>query len=102
MRGNVPKYLRLLTLFADSHAPNVTRLGALLAAGERASMAELAHTLKGAAGAIGATRVSETAAALVTTLRAHAGNEEIAAHCAALIAELNSLIEAVRSVARAK
>jgi signal transduction histidine kinase/CheY-like chemotaxis protein len=102
MRGNLPKYLRLLTLFVDSHAPNVTHLGALLAAGERTSMAELAHTLKGAAGAIGATRVSETAAALVTALRAHAGNEAIEAHCTALIAELNSLIEAVRSVAREK
>jgi HPt (histidine-containing phosphotransfer) domain-containing protein len=97
MRGNVPKYLRLLALFADSQAPNVAHLGALLTTGDLNSITELAHTLKGAAGAIGATRVSEAAAALDAAIRSGAKQSEINANCTLLIVELELSIEWIRN-----
>jgi HPt (histidine-containing phosphotransfer) domain-containing protein len=96
MRGNVPKYARLLALFADSHAPNVAHLSELVATGNRAGLIELSHALKGSAGTVGALHLSAAAATLLAALRADAGWDEIEAGCAALNGELKSLVDGIR------
>ena len=97
VRGSPTKHARVLTLFIDSHAGDATRLAAGLAANDLGALKELAHTLKGSAGSVGALQVSAAAATLHSALRANAGREEIDAHCTALIAELTLLIGRIRS-----
>jgi HPt (histidine-containing phosphotransfer) domain-containing protein len=61
-----------------------------------ATLKELAHTLKGSAGTIGAQLVAEAAAALHAALRANVGSEEIAGLCRRLVVELKLLTEDIR------
>ena len=100
LRGNVPRYVRLLVLFADSHAPNLASLAERLAAGDLATLGELAHSLKGAAGTIGAMRVANAAAALDAAVRAGVGarTEEISIQCAALRHDLRAFIASIRTL----
>jgi PAS domain S-box-containing protein len=97
MRGDATKFVRMLILFADSHATDAAQLAAALAANDRDAIKALAHTLKGSAGTIGATRIAEAATAIHSALRANPGAQEIDAPCEALIVELDVLIESVRS-----
>jgi two-component system sensor histidine kinase/response regulator len=97
MRGDATKFVRMLILFADSHATDAAQLAAALAANHRDAIKALAHTLKGSAGTIGATRIAEAATAIHSALRANPGAQEIDAPCEALIVELDVLIESVRS-----
>ena len=99
VRGDTTKHARMLALFAGSHAQDVPYLADGLASNDLAALKQLAHTLKGSAGTIGATRVAEAAAALHSALRESAGRETIDSGCNALIAELNSLIEGIRQAA---
>jgi HPt (histidine-containing phosphotransfer) domain-containing protein len=62
---------------------------------------DLAHTLKGSAGTIGAAGVAAAAKALHASLCASAGAGEPDLHAAALITELTSLTEGLRSVLEA-
>ena len=97
VRGNVAKHARMLALFADSHGGDAQRLAAALAADDLASARELAHTLKGSAGTIGATTVAAAAIALHAALRADAARPEIDACSATLTGELSALIERLRT-----
>ncbi|MCX7166209.1 MAG: ATP-binding protein [Rhodocyclales bacterium] len=99
VRGDTTKHARMLALFAGSHTQDVPHLADGLASNDLATLKQLAHTLKGSAGTIGATRVAEAAAALHSALRESAGRETIDSGCNALIAELNSLIEGIRQAA---
>ena len=96
MRDNATKYARTLTLFADSHAQDAAQLAAGLESNDFTALKKLAHTLKGSAGMIGATAVSEAAAILDSAIRTSAGQEEIDAACTVLITQLASLLESVR------
>ena len=98
VRGNATKYARILTLFADGHGTDATRLSEGLAANDLTTLKELAHTLKGAAGTIGAKRTAEAAAVLHSAIRMNAGRDEIDSGCSALIKELTPLIERIRDV----
>jgi PAS domain S-box-containing protein len=94
VRGNRDTYRRLPGLFAERHAQDAERLlGADL---ER--LRALAHTLKGAAGTIGAVRVQELAGALDAAIRGGAGPAEIEPNRATLAAELNTLIAGIRAI----
>ena len=88
VQGDAARHARLLALFAATHGDYVARGLEALAAKDFAGLQQLAHALKGSAGAIGATPVAEAAAALVEALRHDAGE-------AALAAELAPLIEVI-------
>jgi PAS domain S-box-containing protein len=98
MRGQTAKYAQLLRLFANEHERDAARLAALPAAGNPAEIRQLAHTLKGVAGALGATWVLEAADALQTAFRQNAAAAQIGACCTALAAELSELIGGIHAV----
>ena len=62
MRGKRPLYAEMLVKFADGQADAVTRARAALASGDTETVVRELHTLKGAAGTIGATALQEAAA----------------------------------------
>ncbi|MCC7312732.1 MAG: response regulator [Sulfuritalea sp.] len=96
MQGNAPKYAQMLAVFAASHGKDEVRLADALAAGDSAALVDLAHILKGSAGAIGATGLAEAAAALHAAIRAAMPRDGIDRCCAALISELASLIKRIQ------
>jgi PAS domain S-box-containing protein len=96
VRGDAKKHAHMLTLFANSHAADTADLDAVLAANDMVKLKELAHTLKGSAGTIGAQPVADAAAALHAGLRANAGSEEISGLCRRLVVELKLLSEGIR------
>ncbi|MGZ8250396.1 PAS domain S-box protein, partial [Methylomagnum sp.] len=93
VRGNRDTYLRLLGLFADQHARDMERLGT----SDMARLKALTHTLKGAAGTIGAVRVQGLAGELDAAIRQDAEPAVIEPCRAALVAELGALIEGIRT-----
>jgi PAS domain S-box-containing protein len=99
MRGNATKYLRMLTLFADSHAADAAQLASALAVNDLAAVKDLAHTLKGSAGTVGALRVADAAASLHAALRDNPQTLDAGTLVETLIAELNTLVEGVRRAA---
>lgn len=96
LHGKVATYIRLLRLFADSHADNPRNIAEWLAAGDLPQVQQLAHTLKGSAGNLGATRVSVAAGALQVAIRTDAGRDEIERLTGDLTTELMPLIEGIR------
>jgi two-component system sensor histidine kinase/response regulator len=69
VRGKVPTLRRMIRLFVDSHAGDIALLCAHLAAGDRETAQRLVHSLKGAAGTIGATALQVTAANLEALMK---------------------------------
>ncbi len=69
VRGLAKSYLRLLRLFLDTHADDLPAMRHLLAAGEMHEAQRLAHSLKGTAATLGATRLQELAARLEAEVR---------------------------------
>lgn len=97
VRGKLPLYRRLLALFVDHHGDEVERLRERLQAGDLVEIQRLAHTLKGSAGHLGATRVQTAADALQAAIRHGAGRDDID-HCfKAVAAELSPLLDGVRA-----
>ena len=83
MRGKAGKYLDLLCRFINEHSNDMSRLAECLSANDHEVALRLTHTLKGAAGTLGAERLAELARNLEGMLRASqenpAGEEAIAA-----------------------
>jgi len=69
VRGNLPTYLRVLSLFVDGHADDPARLQAHVTQQELHKAQRLAHTLKGSAGNIGIVSLQRSAAALEQALQ---------------------------------
>ena len=67
--GKTDRYLALLDLFVGSHADDMMRLEASLAAGDHATAHRLAHTLRGSAATMGAEHLAALAGGLETRLR---------------------------------
>jgi PAS domain S-box-containing protein len=99
MRGNGTKFLRMLKLFVDSHAPEAEQIASALAANDLITTKQLAHTLKGSAGTVGAMRVAAAAASLHAAIRDNLQAQEIDTLGKSLISELNALVEGVRRAA---
>jgi PAS domain S-box-containing protein len=100
MRGNGTKYLRMLTLFVDSHAADAAQLASALAADDLDAVKALAHTLKGSAGTVGAMRIADAAAALHAAIRDNPqARADVDTLGKTLIAELDALVESVRHAA---
>ena len=98
MHGNAPKYAKMLIVFAGSHDKDAALLADGLASGDSAALQDLAHTLKGSAGTIGASPLGEAAAALHSALRAETAGSATARCCSSLISELASLTGHIRAV----
>ncbi|MCL2635884.1 MAG: response regulator, partial [Betaproteobacteria bacterium] len=69
MRGRIGSYKRLLGKFIDNHSGDFPVIARHLAAGENKEARRLAHSLKGAAGALGAVLVQAAAAELEMAIR---------------------------------
>ncbi|MBI2309243.1 MAG: PAS domain S-box protein [Rhodocyclales bacterium] len=68
VRGRTASYRRLTRLYAESHATDMDTLRRQLAAGETTNAGRTAHSLKGAAGTLGAMLLQRTAGELERTL----------------------------------
>jgi PAS domain S-box-containing protein len=95
VHGSTTLYVRILYLFADSHGEDPTRLAECLASDDLIVLKELAHTLKGSAGNVGAMGVAEAAADLQSAVGRSADPLEIERCSTTLIEELTSLIRRI-------
>jgi len=73
VRGNVGKYLKLVSLFVDLHCADMIRLEAMLISEDAVTVERFVHSLKGSAAAIGARQLSGMAQSLESALHAGAG-----------------------------
>jgi len=95
LNGNDAAYLQLLRRLATDHAGDMTRLRSQLAAGERDAARRIAHTLKGAAGNLGATGVQKLAAELEAALKQGGDAARVEPLAAAAEAALRQLAAAI-------
>ncbi|MFT3963369.1 PAS domain S-box protein [Propionivibrio sp.] len=93
VRGNAAKFRQVLALFLTRHGGDLEALRQCVDAGDTARAEQLAHSLKGSAGLIGATDVARLAAALIDAVRTGAGAARIDRQFAALAPALRALIE---------
>jgi two-component system sensor histidine kinase/response regulator len=98
VHSNAATYLRLLGLLVEHHRSDPEQLARHLATGDFAELGRVAHTLKSAAGAMGAMRVQGLADALNVAIRQEAGPDLIALRCAALADEFTALMVAIQDV----
>ncbi|MBI5900913.1 MAG: PAS domain S-box protein [Rhodocyclales bacterium] len=96
MRGNVAKFTRLLTLFAEGYHGHAEQIFTMLASGQLDAIEPIVHSLRGASGMLGATELSESAGKILVALENDAGAEEIGRLCAKLTEDLSCLIEGIR------
>lgn len=102
--GKPERYLRLLRMFLEHHAEDMALLRERLGAGDRAGAERLAHSLKGAAGTLGATRLHRLASEINRDLLepsdpGQAG--ERIAECERELAQLAAQVRALPSLAEA-
>ena len=96
--GKAPLYLSLVRRFLDAHADVVMALDEAWRNADQALALRLAHTLKGAAGQIGASAVQASAQALETELgQNHPAPEAVAAALQALAADVQPLLAALQA-----
>ena len=91
VHGHIDTYRRLLGMFTEQHAQDIGRIQDCLAAGDMTAAVRLAHSLKGAAAALGAESLRAAAEAEEMALRA--GNEAASEPLQALQAALETLIK---------
>jgi CheY-like chemotaxis protein len=98
LRAKPEKFARLLKLFYDSHASDAACLEAGWTAGDLIEMQRMAHTLKGAAGNLGALGVSQAADALQLAIRQSTARSEVERLFVNLMTEQTILIEGIAKV----
>ncbi len=98
LRGNTGLYRRLLVDFARRHGSDAAEVRRLAAAGERETLYQLAHDLKGEAGNLGMNALSAAADVAACAVRQDAAQEDILAagtalaqRCAEALAQLATL-----------
>jgi PAS domain S-box-containing protein len=74
--GNLRRYEILLRKFAEQQSVTIDAMKSALSAGDRATAERAAHSLKGAAGTLGANALSEAAARAETAIKSGRGEEE--------------------------
>jgi CheY-like chemotaxis protein len=97
-RGNPEKYAALLRLFVEHHQTDMARLRDCLASGDGVQAKRLAHSLKGAAGTIGAGVLQRLATDLDAALGEGRSPQEIDARIEAFAQAQQAFIAAVRAV----
>jgi CheY-like chemotaxis protein len=96
--GKAERYAELLLRLADNHADDVATLRACRAAGDTEQARRLAHTIKGAAGTLGAVRLQARAAELEAAIHAGRTDGEIEPLALALEAAQAEFAAAVRTL----
>ena len=102
LRGKPDKYLDLLEKFIAHHQATPNLLQTALAANDNVSAVRHAHSLKGAAGALGLTNLRSTAAELETALRENQLPGQITALLAHLEETQRSLISTLQALLATK
>jgi HPt (histidine-containing phosphotransfer) domain-containing protein len=74
--GNCRRYEALLRKFAEQQAPAIAAMTGALSAGDAATAERAAHSLKGAAGTLGANSLSEAAARAETAIKSGRGVDD--------------------------
>jgi HPt (histidine-containing phosphotransfer) domain-containing protein len=95
--GSDVRYAMLLQLFATNSDALMTSIQASLSTDDRATALPLIHSLKGAAGSVGAGRLHEVMVGLETAVRSQSADaiQSIATEAGAMHAELVSAIHAL-------
>ncbi|WP_207906558.1 PAS domain S-box protein [Methylomonas methanica] len=96
--GKMATYLRVLGLLVEHHGNDAQRLTDALADNDLIEVKRLAHTLKGAVGNLGATKVAELAEAVNAAIKQGVAPADIEQLCKALVTELSVLIAALQNV----
>ncbi len=96
LRGKWSSYERLLRLYADTHQNDMMRLRERFVAGAREEALRIAHSLKGASGALGAVAVQALAAELEAALRGEVDLTEVERLSLRVEAEQARLVPALR------
>ncbi len=99
--GRRDAYSRLLVTFVERHAEDMIRLGDQLSVGDHDTARRTAHSLKGAAGAIGLTRVQPASARLEQAIAAGEDADTLAALIATTAEHLDAACAAIRTAAPA-
>lgn len=96
IRGNIPKYLVLLSLFAESYQKHTEQILELLAAEMTTSLETIAYSLRGSAGLVGAQSVSEAANSVLSALR-YGRIDEVKQHGIILVETLSCAVNSIQS-----
>ncbi len=96
--GNRKLYLKLLRQFAGQQGPAADEITDALVQGDLGLAERVAHTVKGVAGNIGATRVRAAAGALEQLIRERAGAQDVEAAVRRLAGALEPLVKELRAV----
>jgi signal transduction histidine kinase/DNA-binding response OmpR family regulator/HPt (histidine-containing phosphotransfer) domain-containing protein len=95
--GNRRLYRNLLRQFIEQQGPALSEVESALATGERALAERVAHSLKGVAGNVGATRVQAAAARLETVIRDGSASADVAAATRELADVLTPVLSQLRA-----
>lgn len=96
--GDEGFYFSLLEQFCRQHAADGGVLTEKLAAGDRAGMAQVAHALRGVAGALGAVKVQQLARVLEEEIRAEATEDSLQMVLQELLDALSALVAKLQTV----
>lgn len=97
-RGKPEFLLRLMSMFALQHMTDAARLRSMAGTGDSQAILRIAHTLKSAAGNIGALTVSDAAA--IVQYAAKTGSAELSAQTLQLADQLEQLIRDLQPFAQ--
>jgi PAS domain S-box-containing protein len=95
--GRRDAYVRVLHQFVALYSDGLAELRAGVAAGDLATIERVAHSVRGAAGAIGAHRVESAAKALELGIARGMAPESIATACEALSTAIDALVVELRA-----
>ena len=100
MRGDIARYTRWLQTFVDQSAIELSALSACVSSGDRAGCGRWAHSLRGSAGSVGATRLRVQLEAFEQSLRSDARWPTVELQLAALVETNGLLADGLRSLGR--
>lgn len=98
VKGDLTKFRRFLTMFADSHSDDMTQVLEALASNQFDRAKNLAHGLKGVAGVLGATQILQTASELEQALRQETALDECIKLAKACDLAIRQLVRAISAL----
>ena len=102
VRGNEEKFCQVIELFLKGHEFDLEKIHAALTRSDMNAAEQLTHALKGSAGLIGATFVSDATTTLLTLIRQKARVDQIDKAYVALTPRLTGLIDGLRRAVASK
>jgi len=96
--GNTEKYAAILRMYASHHADDTNKLRQSLASNDKRQAEMLAHSVKGAAGTLGAYQVQETASRLNLAIREDRELDEIKRDVADFEQAQQQLLDGIRNL----